>query len=99
MNRNPYVNALLAFSYVACVSTFLKYAHYLFGEQDPVFAPIMFLSLLVLSASLMGYLMLALPLQLYLDGHKKQAVESFFHTVGTFAALTVAIWTLALILR
>ncbi len=98
MNKNPYINATAAFAYVAIIGTFLQNGKYIFGEQDPVFAPIMFLSLFVLSASLMGYLILGLPAQLLIEGHKKQAIDTFLRTIGTFAAYTVAIWAIAAIL-
>ncbi len=97
MNKNPYYNAILAFAYVTLIGTFLQNGRYIFGEGDPIFAPIMFLSLFVLSAALMGYLFLGVPAQLFFEGHHKQAIDMFFKTVATFAGLTVAIWILAAI--
>jgi len=47
------------------------------------------LSLFVLSAAVMGFLFVYQPLQLYLDCHKKEGVDFFFKTVGSFAIITV----------
>jgi hypothetical protein len=53
-----------------------------------VYAPIVIISLFTLSAAMMGYLFLFQPLQLYLDGKKKLAVNLFIQTLATFAGLT-----------
>jgi hypothetical protein len=89
MNKNAYYNAILASGYIAIIATFLQNGHYIFGEKDNFLSPILFLSLFVLSASIMGYLFIGEPIQLFLDGHKKQAADMFFRTVGTFAGITV----------
>ena len=57
-------------------------------------APVVFLSLFTLSAAVMGYLFCYQPLQLYIDGKKKQAVNLFLHTTlifGCFTALALAL--------
>jgi hypothetical protein len=37
----------------------------------------------------MGYLFLSQPIQLFLDGKKKQAVSLFLQTLGVFACITL----------
>jgi len=49
------------------------------------------LSLLVLSVTVMGYLFILVPVQLYIDGAKKEAVSFFLRTVGWFAAITAVL--------
>ena len=51
-------------------------------------APMAMLSLLVFSVSLMGYLFFFQPVQMYLDGQKREAVELFTKTLGAFAVIT-----------
>jgi hypothetical protein len=60
-------------------------------KEDTVFTPIVILSLFTLSAAMMGYLFLFQPLQLYLDGKKKVAVNLFLQTFATFAVITAVI--------
>ena len=91
MNKNPYLNAVLASAYITLIGTFMSNARYVFGEHDTFATPIIVLSLFVLSATIMGYLFIGEPIQLFMDGHKKQAVTFFWQTVATFAGITVVI--------
>jgi hypothetical protein len=96
MNKKPYINALLAEAYiVALVLTIMRGPH---GVEPSIVIPIMMLSVFVLSAALMGYLFLSKPLQLYLDGDKKEAVTFFMHTVAAFAGITLFVFILWAIL-
>lgn len=90
MIRNPLINALAAALYIALVAFGMYYGSRLKqGDDDTVLAPIAMISLLTLSVAMMGYLFLAQPLQLYLDGKKKEAVDFFLKTLGVFAGITV----------
>lgn len=85
--KNPYLNSVYAEVYIVIVGLIMQNV----GKPDTpdnFFTPIAALSLLVLSASVMGYLFLGRPLQLYLDGEKKQAVSFFMKTVLSFALIT-----------
>ena len=90
MTRNPFANALAAAGYIVLivlvVSTIVE------GTEGPdtILIPMTMLSLFVLSAAVMGYIFLAQPIMLYLEGHKKEAVDFFLKTVGMFACMTVA---------
>jgi hypothetical protein len=70
--------------YISLVATLLFIVQKLFGEKpDPaIVAPIAFLLLLVISASISGALILGKPLTLYLDGKKKDAIALFGFTVA-----------------
>lgn len=88
--KQPYLNSLYAEIYILILVSALHY----FGKPntpDTFLDPAIFLSVFVLSASVMGYLFLGEPLQLYLNGEKKQAVSFFLKTVTTFAFLTLMV--------
>src|SRR4051812_45635091 len=95
MNKNPYYNAVLASAYIVIVATLLQNGSYIFGEHDNFLSPIIFLSIFVLSAALMGYLFIGEPVQLFMNGHKKQAFSTFWKTVTTFAGITLVILIVA----
>ncbi|MDO8552415.1 MAG: hypothetical protein Q7S01_02675 [bacterium] len=89
MIKNPFYRAVLAAGYIVAISFFFFFGtRYLRDTPDTILTPITMLSLFVLSASIMGYLFLGAPLQLYLDGDKKGAVVAFAKTVGFFSAIT-----------
>src|SRR5262245_21467677 len=80
--KNPFLNALAALAYIVLVSSVMFYITHTFNNKpDTVFAPIAMLSLLTLSASLMGYFFLYQPVMLYLDGKKKEATTLFVRTI------------------
>ena len=95
MSKNPIVNALSALGYIILVVSVMNFIMKTQGDKpDTAFAPVVFLSLLTLSVAMMAYLFFYQPLQLFIEGKKKEAVSLFIRTVGAFAALT----TVALIL-
>jgi len=98
MNKNPYYNAVIASAYIVFVATFMANAKYIFGEHDTALTPVMVLSLFVLSAAIMGYLFIGEPIMLFLDGHKKQAVDFFWRMVATFAGITVLIFIVSAVI-
>ena len=65
------------------------YGEGLVGKEDEVIMPIAMLSLLVLSASIMGYLFCYTPIALFLEGKKEEALHFFIRTVGSFAIITI----------
>jgi hypothetical protein len=60
------------------------------GPMEEFWGPVAFLLLFVLSAAIVGALVLGKPALLYLDGEKKEALRTFFYTLG-FLLLAVAI--------
>jgi len=94
MIKNPLVNASAAVLYIAIVVFVMTVGPKNLPQKDTVFAPMVFLSLFTLSAAMMGYLFLFQPLQLYLDGKKKVAVDLFVKTLAIFAGYTVLILVL-----
>src|SRR3989344_3267106 len=89
MSKNPIINALGAAGYiglVAFVINLISLTHR--NKPDTAFAPVVFLSLLTLSVTVMAFLFFYKPLQLFIEGKKKEAVNLFVKTVGVFAAFT-----------
>ncbi len=97
MSKNPVINALSASAYIALIVTLLHFVSRTQGNQpDTAFAPVAFLSLLTLSATVMTYLFFYQPLLLFIEGKKKEAINLFVRTVGVFAVFTVVVWILLL---
>ncbi len=94
MTKNPLINATAATLYITVIASFLSYGTKLFPREDTVLAPIAMISLFTLSAAVMGYLFVYQPLQLILDGHKKNGVNLFLQTVGAFASITGIVFVL-----
>ena len=89
--KNPYLNSIYAEAYIIILVSLISYV----GKEnspDNFFSPVAALSLFVLSAALMGYLFLGEPLQLFLDGEKKQSVSFFMKTVISFAVITTIVF-------
>ncbi len=96
MTKNPFYNALAAIAYISLVVTIMNFASRWATERggDNILIPIGILSLFVLSAATMGYIVLYQPITMYLDGQRKEAVSLFWKTIATLAvlaALTVII--------
>lgn len=89
MTKNPILNALCASLYIVIVALVMQFGSAAAPAEDTLFAPIAMISLFTLSAAVMGYIFLGQPIQLYLDGKKKDAVSLFTRTLAVFAGLTV----------
>jgi len=94
MTRNPFINALAATVYISIVASVMFYGTKHTGPANSVIVPIVVLSVFTLSASVMGYLFLYHPIQLYFEGKKKNAVNLFLQTVAVFAVITTVILAL-----
>lgn len=91
MTKNPFINSLLGLLYIVVLVSVFFYTSALASKEPSVFYPIAALSLFVFSASMMGYLFLYQPLQLFLEGAKKEAVDLFLKTVGIFGVCATAL--------
>lgn len=94
MTKNPFINAATASLYITAIASFMYFGSNFFPKEDTILIPIAMVSLFTLSAAMMGYLFLYQPLQLFLDGHKKKAVNLFLQTVAVFAGITVLVFVL-----
>jgi hypothetical protein len=98
MSKNPLINACAAVAYIALVASVLFYVPPFINVQESVLIPIAVLSLFVFSAACMGYIFLYQPLQLFLEGHKKESVDLFLKTLGFFALVAALFVALGLYL-
>lgn len=100
MTKNPVINALTALGYISLVASVMFFGTKLAGSKpdDSVLAPIAFISLFTLSAAVMGYIFLSNPLQLYLDGKKKEGINLFVKTLGIFGVITAAVLSIVFFL-
>ena len=95
MTKNPILNALAALAYITLVATVMFYGIRNTGQgKDTVLIPIAMLSLFSFSAATIGYVFLSQPLQLYLDGKKKESVKLITQTIAIFGAITALALTL-----
>lgn len=88
MTKNPFLNALAALIYIAAVACVMFYGVEHNTPGNSIIIPIAILSLFTFSAAMMGYIFLFQPIQLYLDGKKKEAVDLFLKTLMTFGGIT-----------
>jgi len=90
MSKNPFINALAASGYISLLATAVfTMPTYVTDNELGMMAPILFLSLFVLSAALMGYFFVYQPVFLLIEGKKKEATTFFLTTVASFALITV----------
>ncbi len=95
MTKNPIINALGASGYillVVSVMTFVSQTQR--NKPDTFLAPIIMLSVLTLSVAVMAYIFFYQPLQLFISGKKKEAVDLFVKTVAFFAGVTMVFFVL-----
>ena len=93
MNRifqNPYLNSVYVEIYIIIVALIIRHIGRP-NTADTFFDPIAALSLFVVSAAIMGYVFLGKPLQLYMDGDKKQSIAFFMKTLISFAVITAIV--------
>jgi ABC-type multidrug transport system permease subunit len=86
------VHSVGASAYIAAVSWILFNAGKIFGTMNNFLAPLMLLLLFVLSATIVGLLILGRPAYLYFNGLKPEGVRLLFYTVGCFLFITVLIF-------
>jgi hypothetical protein len=89
MIKNPFLNALLAVFYIVVIVFALQNLTGLVKDEQTFLAPIVMLSLFVLSTAVMGLLFVYTPAIMFLDNQKEKALTFFLKTLGTFAYLVV----------
>lgn len=89
MSKKPFLYAIVAAVYIVLVVLVINFID---NSQQPqmeesILMPMAALGLFVLSAAVMAFLFLSEPLYLFLNNQKKEALEFFGKTLGTFAAI------------
>jgi predicted membrane channel-forming protein YqfA (hemolysin III family) len=98
MTQNPIYNALAALVYIIAIVLGLTYMSTIQTKIDVLIMPIIMLSLLVLSVSVMAYIFGYQPLVLFLDNKRKEAISLFLKTVGIFGGITLIIIVIYLLI-
>lgn len=88
MTKNPILNALAALAYITTIASVMFYAGKNLPKEDTFLTPIVALSLLTLSAAVMGFVFFYQPFQMYFDGKKKHAIDLILKTIAGFGILT-----------
>lgn len=90
MNKNilgrSLLHACLAVVYVFLIVMLMRNGEKLFGNDSKILGTMSFLLLFVVSATVMGFLVLGKPILMYIENKKKEALWMFF---GTLSWLTV----------
>lgn len=89
--HKSFVQAFLTGLYIAIVAWVMFHAQFLFGKVTNFLAPLLILLLLVISATVTSLLVLGKPIQMYLEGAKKEAVQLLVATVVWLALFAVII--------
>lgn len=91
------LHATGAVAYIALVATVMtKAEHLIKGFEGTMLPPVLFLTLFVLSAAVMGLTFFGRPVLWYLEGKKQDAVELTLYTVLAFALIFCALFALVL---
>jgi heme O synthase-like polyprenyltransferase len=87
--RRSLVNSLGAAAYIAAVAWLLSNGEGLFGKIVGFWGPFAMLMLLVLSATVVGALILGKPILLYLEGEKQAGIKLFFYSIAWLFGFTI----------
>lgn len=89
----PILHAAGAALYIASVVWIIDFATSGSGDGElGLLAPVLALSLLVLSVCVMAYLFFYKPVTLYVEGSKQEAIRFFFTTVLSFSVFVLVIF-------
>ena len=87
--KTALINSIGTAIYVALVAVLMTNGNQIFGSATGILGGMAVLLLMVLSALIVGSLVLSKPLMLYLDGSKKEAVKLLMYTISILALLTI----------
>jgi heme O synthase-like polyprenyltransferase len=85
-------HAILVLLYTSGVAWILFNGPRLFGKVTSFWGPLGFLMLFVVSATIVGTLVLGRPILLYLEGKKNEALRFFGYTVAWLVILTMIVF-------
>ena len=87
------LNSVSAALYISIVSFLMANGARLFGGANGIFGGIAILLLFVISATVVGSLVLGRSVLLYLDGLKKEALKLFYLTVFWLVLIAILVFT------
>lgn len=83
------INSLAAFAYILWVAWLMFNAGSIFGQIKSFWGPAALLLLFVLSATIVGALVLGRPIYIYLNGQKAEAIKLLAYTIGCLFIITI----------
>jgi|SRR3989338_4227916 len=95
--KYSFVHSVGVLAYIFLVAILMQNGDKLFGKNNNVATVMAFLMLFVFSATVVGGLVLAKPVMLYLDGQKKEAVKMLLCTVGWLLILMAAVFAMMIL--
>ncbi|MBI3627064.1 hypothetical protein HY224_03390 [Candidatus Uhrbacteria bacterium] len=86
-----FLHALGVLIYTSAISCLLFNAKFLMGDGHSFLIPVFMLMTLIISATITGLLVLGKPIQLYLNGAKKEAMMLLGYTLGWLILFTIIV--------
>lgn len=96
--KKSFLYSLGAAAWISIVAIFMQNANRWFGTQDTIISVIAVLILFSMSALVVGGLLIGKPIFLYIDGKKKEAVQTIICSGGwllLFFVIAISILALA----
>ena len=90
---HSWLHALGVLLYTAFAAIVISSSNALFGNKPSIWGGVAFLMLFVLSAAIVGLLIFAKPVTLFINGEKKEAVTFLIATLAWLAILTTLVIT------
>ncbi|MFA6547336.1 MAG: hypothetical protein WCT11_00110 [Candidatus Magasanikbacteria bacterium] len=85
------LHAFLAVVYVFLIGMLMRNGEKIFGNDSKLLGTMSFLLLFVISATVMGFLVLGKPILMYLENKKKEALWMFFGTLGWLVVFLILV--------
>lgn len=83
------LNSIFIFIYVGAVAAIMNNGNKIFGSVNGFLGATLFLLLFVLSATIVGSLILLKPITLYLENQKKEAIRQLIYTIVSLVIITI----------
>ena len=93
------INSLGIAVYIILVTLIMQNGQRFFGNMNEIIGISAFLLLFVLSAAVVGSLILSKPIMLYIDGQKKEAVKLLIYTILILFVFTLISFLILLIIK
>jgi len=100
--KNALINSLLAVGYVVFIATTINYLGRLASKlnlEGEIMGAIVMLLAFVISAAIMGAIVLGRPILWYAEGLKKEAIKLFFYTLGFMVSEVLILFVSFLVIR
>ena len=86
------IHSIGVFIYVSAVAFLMFNGKKIFGQTDSFLQPVAILLLFVVSAAITGSLVLIRPINLYLNGMKKEAIKLLIYTIVFLFLITAIVF-------